>query len=80
MCIAQRGTYTYVVSNPDAIKRVLLTNHRNYTKGVGTDQITILLGRGIMTSEGNYWHRQRRMLQPAFHRRVIARLARRLPQ
>jgi cytochrome P450 len=67
----QRKSYTYVVTNPDAIKRVLLSNHRNYTKGVGTDQITILLGRGIMTSEGGFWHRQRRMLQPAFHRRVL---------
>jgi cytochrome P450 len=69
----RRASYTYVVNNPDAIKRVLLTNHRNYVKGVGTDQITILLGRGIMTSEGDYWHRQRRMLQPAFHRRVLDR-------
>ena len=68
-----RGSYTYVVNHPDAIKRVLLTNHQNYTKGVGTDQISILLGRGIMTSDGAYWHRQRRMLQPAFHRRVITR-------
>ena len=69
----QRGSFTYVVNHPDAIKRVMLTNHRNYTKGVGTDQIMILLGRGIMTSEGDYWRRQRRMLQPAFHRRVIDR-------
>jgi enediyne biosynthesis protein E7 len=68
-----RKSYTYVVTNPDAIKRVLLSNHRNYTKGVGTDQITILLGRGIMTSEGAFWHRQRRMLQPAFHRRILDR-------
>lgn len=68
-----RGSYTYVVNNPEAIKRVLLTNHRNYTKGVGTDQISLLLGHGIMTSDGAYWHRQRRMLQPAFHRRVIAK-------
>jgi cytochrome P450 len=67
----RRQSYTYVVNEPEAIKRILLTNHRNYVKGVGTDQITILLGRGIMTSEGDYWHRQRRMLQPAFHRRVL---------
>jgi len=69
----RRGSFTYVVNHPDAIKRVLLTNHRNYTKGVGTDQIAILLGRGIMTSEGALWQRQRRMLQPAFHRRIIDR-------
>lgn len=68
-----RASYTYVVSDPDDIKRVLVTNHRNYTKGVGTDQITILLGRGIMTSDGEFWHRQRRMLQPAFHRRLLDR-------
>ena len=67
-----RGSYTYVVNNPDAIKRVFLTNHRNYHKGVGTDQISILLGRGIMTSDGDFWHRQRRMLQPAFHRRIVS--------
>jgi len=66
-----RRSHTYIVLNPDDIKRVLVTNHRNYAKGVGTDQITILLGRGIMTSEGEFWHRQRRMLQPAFHRRVL---------
>jgi len=38
---------------------------------VGTDQIAILLGRGIMTSEGALWQPSARMLQPAFHRRVI---------
>ncbi|MBS0393523.1 MAG: cytochrome P450 [Proteobacteria bacterium] len=68
-----RRRHTYVVLAPDDIKRVLVTNHRNYVKGVGTDQIMILLGRGIMTSEGDFWHRQRRMLQPAFHRRVLDR-------
>ena len=69
----RRGSYTYVVNRPAAIKRILLTNHHNYVKGVGTDQISILLGHGIMTSNGEYWHRQRRMLQPAFHRRVLTR-------
>lgn len=69
----QRRSHTYLVTEPDDIKRVLVTNHRNYVKGVGTDQIAILLGRGIMTSSGDFWHRQRRMLQPAFHRRVLDR-------
>jgi enediyne biosynthesis protein E7 len=35
------------------------------------DRVKILLGNGIMTSEGAFWRRQRRMLQPSFHRRVI---------
>jgi cytochrome P450 len=66
-----RGVFNYVINHPDDIKRVLLSNHRNYTKGEGMDRVKILLGNGIMTSEGDFWRRQRRMMQPSFHRRVI---------
>jgi enediyne biosynthesis protein E7 len=68
-----RGVYDYVINHPDDIKHVLLSNHRNYTKGQGMDRVKILLGNGIMTSEGDFWRRQRRMMQPYFHRRVIDR-------
>jgi cytochrome P450 len=68
-----RGVYNYVINHPDAVKHVLLSNHRNYTKGEGMDRVKILLGNGIMTSEGDLWRRQRRMMQPAFHRRVLDR-------
>ena len=68
-----RGAYNYVINHPDDIKHVLLTNHRNYTQGQGMDRDKILLGNGIMTSEGDFWRRQRRMMQPCFHRRVIER-------
>ena len=70
-----RGVYNYVINHPDDVKRVLLSNHRNYTKGEGMDRVKILLGNGIMTSEGDFWRRQRRMMQPCFHRRVIDRFA-----
>src|SRR6202453_435217 len=70
-----RGVYDYVINHPDDIKQVLLSNHRNYTKGQGMDRVKILLGNGIMTSEGDFWRRQRRMMQPDFHRRVIARFS-----
>ncbi len=70
-----RGVYNYVINHPEDIKRVLLSNHRNYTKGEGMDRVKILLGNGIMTSEGDFWRRQRRMMQPAFHRRVIDRFS-----
>lgn len=66
-----RDSDTWILNNPADIKRVLVTNHRNYTKGVGLDRVRILLGDGIMTSEGDLWRRQRRMIQPFFHRRVI---------
>src|SRR5476651_2197629 len=70
-----RGVYNYVINHPRDIKRVLLSNHRNYTKGEGMDRVKILLGNGIMTSEGDFWRRQRRMMQPSFHRRIIDRFA-----
>ncbi|HEY2682159.1 MAG TPA: cytochrome P450 [Steroidobacteraceae bacterium] len=70
-----RGVYNYIINHPDDIKRVLLSNHRNYTKGDGMDRVKILLGNGLMTSEGDFWRRQRRMMQPSFHRRVIAQFA-----
>jgi len=66
-----RGVFNYVINHPDDVKRVLLSNHRNYTKGEGMDRVKILLGNGIMTSEGDFWRRNRRMMQPAFHRRII---------
>ena len=70
-----RGVYNYVINSPEDIKRVLLSNHRNYTKGDGMDRVKILLGNGIMTSEGDFWRRQRRMMQPSFHRRVVEQFA-----
>jgi cytochrome P450 len=70
-----RKSYTYVINHPDDVKRVLVSNHKNYTKGVGLDRVKILLGNGIMTSEGDFWKRQRYMMQPSFHRRVITQFA-----
>ncbi len=73
--VPARGSYTYVIHHPDDVKRVLVSNHRNYTKGLGLDRVKILLGKGIMTSEGELWRRQRYMMQPFFHRRVVTGLA-----
>ncbi len=70
-----RKAYTYIVHHPDDVKRVLVSNHRNYTKGMGLDRVKILLGKGLMTSEGELWTRQRYMMQPLFHRRVITQFA-----
>jgi cytochrome P450 len=71
-----RRSHAYVIHNPDDVKRVLVANHRNYTKGVDRDRIKVLLGLGIMTSEGELWQKQRRMMQPLFHRRVVTQFAR----
>ncbi|HEY6124223.1 MAG TPA: cytochrome P450, partial [Steroidobacteraceae bacterium] len=56
----------WLINHPDDVKRVLVSNHKNYTKGLGLDRVKILLGHGIMTSEGDLWKRQRYMMQPSF--------------
>ncbi len=70
-----RKADTYVISHPDYIKQVLQTNNRKYVKGIGINRVQILLGKGIMVSEGDFWRSQRRMIQPSFHKEVIHGLA-----
>jgi cytochrome P450 len=72
MYVPSRGAYTYVIHHPDDVKHVLLSNQRNYTKGADRDRIKILLGLGLMTSEGELWKRHHDLMQPLFHRRVVS--------
>ena len=62
---------TYVINDPNDVKRVLVNNHRNYKKGPGFDRVKILLRNGLIVSDGDFWKRQRMMMQPYFHRKVI---------
>ena len=62
----------WVLSHPDHVRHVLVDHHANFRKGIGIERVAILLGNGLMTSEGEHWRRQRKMVQPAFHRKVIA--------
>jgi len=62
------------VNDPDVIKHILIKNNKNYLKGVGFERVKMLLGNGIIVSDGPFWRRQRRMIQPAFGREVIAEL------
>jgi cytochrome P450 len=61
-----------VLTHPDDIRDVLVTNKRNFIKGRGLERSKRLLGEGLLTSEGNFHLRQRRLAQPAFHRDRIA--------
>jgi cytochrome P450 len=63
-----------VINHPDYIKQVLVSNSKNYAKGVGFELVKMLLGNGIIVSDGATWWRQRRMIQPAFNKKVIAEL------
>jgi cytochrome P450 len=65
---------SYVTRNPDYAGHVLRDNWRNYVKGQAVKRVALLLGNGLIVSEGEFWKRQRRMIQPAFHRETIAGL------
>lgn len=63
----------YLLRHPDAVQRVLVDHSRNYDKKTrGYDTLRLFLGNGLLTSEGSFWRRQRRIAQPAFHRQRIA--------
>lgn len=64
-----------VITNPDDIRDVLITNKRNFVKGRALERSKRLLGEGLLTSEGEFHLRQRRLAQPAFHRDRIAEYA-----
>ena len=62
----------YLFNHPDLVRDVLVTNHRNFHKGRGLERAKKLLGTGLLTSEGDFHLRQRRLAQPAFHRQRVA--------
>jgi len=65
-----------MLAHPQAVERVLVSHVKNYTKQTrGYDVLRILLGTGLVTSEGSFWLRQRRIAQPAFHKDKIAGFA-----
>ena len=68
------GISAYVVRDPRYAQYVLRDNWQNYSKGQAIKRVALLLGNGLMVSEGEFWKTQRRMIQPAFHRKTISAL------
>lgn len=58
----------YFLTHPDVIREVYVTNGRFTVKGRALQRSKVLLGDGLLTAEGDHWRRQRRLVQPAFHR------------
>src|SRR6184192_1303803 len=63
------------VNHPDLIEEVLVGHPRRYIKGRVLRANRHVFGEGLLTSEGDFWLRQRRLVQPAFHRARIAAYA-----
>jgi cytochrome P450 len=69
VAMARFGPMRYVVvQDPVAIKHVLLDNVKNYVKSRNYKGLKLILGNGLLTSEGDFWRKQRKLSQPAFHR------------
>jgi cytochrome P450 len=64
-----------LLNHPDYIEEVLVTQNRNFIKSPVYRLMRPLIGNGLVTSEGTFWRRQRRLAQPAFHRERIAAYA-----
>ncbi len=62
-----------VLGDGRLVQHVLVNNAKNYTKDTrGYESLKLVLGNGLLTSEGSFWKRQRRIAQPAFHRERMA--------
>lgn len=60
--------HVFFFKHPDAIREVLATKGSHFRKGLGHQWAKRFLGEGLLTSEGEFNYRQRRLMQPAFHR------------
>src|SRR5215813_1288884 len=65
----------YVLYHPEHIEKVLLGNPADFVKGMTSRANPELFGNGLLTSDGEFWRRQRRLSNPAFHRESIMRYA-----
>ncbi len=66
----------HLLSHPDQVKHVLVDHHERYNKQTrGFEKLRLVMGNGLVTSEGSFWLRQRRIAQPAFHKKRLEQFA-----
>jgi cytochrome P450 len=64
-----------ITQNPNFVNYVLKENHKNYQKSeLSTKKAVALFGNGLLFSNGDYWLKQRRLIQPAFHKEKLKNL------
>ncbi|WP_045835919.1 cytochrome P450 [Hyphomicrobium sp. 99] len=65
------GWHLFLVSDPELIQQVLVTDARHYVKHFGARVFKPILGNGLVTSEGDFWLSQRRLMQPSFLKSLV---------
>jgi len=68
------GRHALFVNDPDEVRRILVRRHTRYDKGRGFERVKMLLGNGIIVSDGDVWRRARTMIQPAFSKKNVHKL------
>jgi len=68
------GRLAYFINDPVAVRRILVRRHSRYVKGPGFERVKMLLGNGLIVSDGDVWRRSRTMIQPAFKVQNVHRL------
>jgi cytochrome P450 len=64
----------YLVVHPDHLKYILQENSRSFIKGKNFEAIKLVIGEGLVVKEGDSWRRERRLMQPTFHRQRVGSL------
>lgn len=62
------ATTQFLLRDLDAVRHVLVDHHRNYSKGPAYELLASILGNGLITSEGEHWKKQRKLIQPIFQK------------
>ena len=68
------GRQAWFVNDAAEVRKLLTRRHHRYQKGPGFERVKMLLGNGLIVSDGEAWRRSRRMIQPAFTRQNVHRL------
>jgi len=75
VCVKRpNGRLAYFINDASEVRRILTRRHSKYQKGPGFERVKMLLGNGLIVSDGDVWRRSRRMIQPAFGRQNVHRL------
>lgn len=66
------GPYlVHSVTHPEGVRHVLQGNYKSYSRGRFYENFKLFFGEGLLTTDGEYWRRHRRMAQPLFHRKAV---------